>query len=336
VDVVEPSFRPPSIDRSTIAQTLAVWTRRPGKLPTTEGDLTPPQAGAAAKITRFRAPGVEVSTVANTLAEWFKNNNLEAQVVNEPDRVVVQGQSPRWQSLLGMATALTVVLRREGPDLTVEIGRSRWAGKTAVAGAGLLVLPPLLLTAGYGAVEQVRLSNRTLEVVKNVLTTAVGDDPVAAAGALGLDPEIIETGRTVEDYRVDTVELNNLKASSKLTRKVTINKEWTQSYVIDQEATEKSSRRGDLKLGGLADLGTSFEKEFAAKYSTTQTAKRSYTDEIVFEVPEHTRRRVFFDYKLVWQHGIIRYRGADGLPVEVPYRVAVDLTLDLAQEDEYA
>jgi hypothetical protein len=276
-----------------------------------------------------------VDAVARTLAEWYRGKKLEVQILDAPDRVVVQCQNARWRSVLGMSSALTVVLRREGEDLTVEIGRGRWAEKAAVAGAGLL-LGPLLVTAGYGLVDQARLSIQTLEVVKKALPKTVSMDPPVTGRSRVEDLEIVETSRTVEDYRVEPMVLNNLKGTSALKRTVTINKEWSQSYVIGHDTAHTSLRKGDLKLGGMVDVGSSAEKMLTTRYSITQGAKRSYTDQIIIEVPAHTMRRVLFDYKLVWQHGIIKHPGEEGLSIEIPFRVAVDLTLDLTQEDEGA
>ena len=53
---------------------------------------------------------------------------------------------------------------------------------------------------------------------------------------------------------------------------------------------------------------------------------------MTIEVPARTRRVVKFIYRRVWQHGLIVSRQGE-TTLEVPFRVAIDLNLDLAQED---
>jgi hypothetical protein len=52
-------------------------------------------------------------------------------------------------------------------------------------------------------------------------------------------------------------------------------------------------------------------------------------------VPPNTLREVSFIYKQIWQHGIVRVE-EDGVLREAPYRVAVGLEVDLAQNDRTA
>jgi hypothetical protein len=89
-----------------------------------------------------------------------------------------------------------------------------------------------------------------------------------------------------------------------------------------------------VKLGAFANLGLSVERAISEKYSLTQDVKRSYTDQMTFEVPAHMKRQITFLYRRLWQHGVIRYHMESESPIEIPFKVVVALVLDLKQEDE--
>lgn len=147
--------------------------------------------------------------------------------------------------------------------------------------------------------------------------------------------QIVETDRTTEDYYVEPMELDNLGGTTALTREVTINEKWTESYVVETDRARTLGGEFDLGLGKIASLKLTAETVLTRKYSATQGAERTYTDKITIEVPPRTRRIVSFIYKLVWQHGLIIVP-ANGSQVEIPFKAAIDLNLDLAQHDSNA
>ena len=55
-----------------------------------------------------------------------------------------------------------------------------------------------------------------------------------------------------------------------------------------------------------------------------------------FEVPPGTKRVVSFTYAQVWQHGLARVARTDGTVAEIPFKVAVDMTANVAQHDTTA
>jgi hypothetical protein len=152
------------------------------------------------------------------------------------------------------------------------------------------------------------------------------------AAPVPTDVRIVETERTIEDYYVEPMELDNLRGTTSLAREVTINEKWVETYVVDTEQARTVTGDGELGLGGIASLKLSGEQALTRKYSATQGTERTYTDRITIEVPARTKRVVSFIYRLVWQHGLIVFQSG-GAQVEVPFKVAIDLNLDLAQED---
>jgi hypothetical protein len=142
-----------------------------------------------ARVSRVRAPGVDILAVAHALARWYEEQKYQVQVLPEGDRVLVQCRSQKWRAAVGMSVTLNVLLRREGPDLAVEINGGRWLDKGLVAGAGLaLTLPILLAPAAWGAWAQARLPERTMEFIQATAPSHVGPAAPAAPVERPIEP----------------------------------------------------------------------------------------------------------------------------------------------------
>ncbi len=143
--------------------------------------------------------------------------------------------------------------------------------------------------------------------------------------------EIVETEQTVERLRVDTMCLDNRGGTSPLRRSVTKSQEWSRSYEISNEESKTRDKKLSIPLTG-GTLGLKAERAVKASYSLSEGKKAVLTDTFDFEVPPNTLREVSFIYKRIWQHGLIRVEEAGEIR-QVPYRVAVRLEVDLAQND---
>jgi len=145
---------------------------------------------------------------------------------------------------------------------------------------------------------------------------------------------IVETEQTAEQYRVDTMCLDNRGGTSPLRRSVTKSQEWSRSYQISAEETGTSGKSLTVPLAG-ASLGLKAERAIKNGYQLSEDKKAVLTDTFDFEVPPKTLREVSFIYKQVWQHGLLRIE-EDGETRETPFKVAVRLEVDLAQNDRTA
>jgi hypothetical protein len=162
---------------------------------------------------------------------------------------------------------------------------------------------------------------------------------VFADEALALPPadptiEIVETEQTVERFRVDTMCLDNRGGTSPLRRSVTKSQEWSRSFEISAEESKHSSKSLTLPVSGVS-LGAKAERALKNGYQLKEDEKAVLTDTFDFEVPPNTLREVSFIYKQTWQHGFLRIE-EDGQARETPFRVAVRLEVDLAQNDRTA
>jgi hypothetical protein len=133
----------------------------------------PGTAGEESKVTRLMAPGVDVGDLAPRLASFYESKKLETQVFAGPPAWSVQARSPGWRKAIGMSTAITVVLRPDGDELCVEIGRAKWGDKALAGAAGMLVLWPLVITAAAGAFREGQLPRETVRF----LTACIAESP---------------------------------------------------------------------------------------------------------------------------------------------------------------
>jgi hypothetical protein len=143
--------------------------------------------------------------------------------------------------------------------------------------------------------------------------------------------EIVETEQTAEPFRVDTMCLDNRGGTSPLRRTVTKSQEWSRSYQISGEEASTSGKTLTVPLGA-ASLGLKAERALKNGYQLSEDKKAVLTDTFDFEVPANTFREVSFIYKQIWQHGLLRVV-EDGETREAPFKVALRLEVDLAQND---
>jgi hypothetical protein len=164
--------------------------------------------------------------------------------------------------------------------------------------------------------------------------------PVYRGGsAAALEPagessvETVETERSVEPHHSDPLELDNLDGTSPLRHTVTISQEWTQTVELDSERSKVENQTAGAELPGVGTFGRKAEAAVKRTYSVSEGTKKVLTREFSFEVPPGTKRVVAFNYARVWQHGVVRVSEPDGSVAEIPFKVAVDMTVNLAQHD---
>lgn len=135
----------------------------------------------------FHAPNLNMGQLVQALADWYRAQKFDVQVLDLPQGgVVIQArQEEAWRTLLGVSSALNVVLRRQGENLMVEVGAGKWVDKAIAAGAGLFLLWPLLFTAAYGAWRQTKLPQRTFEFIQHFIATGAALPADTAAWLAG-------------------------------------------------------------------------------------------------------------------------------------------------------
>ncbi|MBD2358738.1 hypothetical protein H6G41_29785 [Tolypothrix sp. FACHB-123] len=149
---------------------------------------------------------------------------------------------------------------------------------------------------------------------------------------------IIETHRSEEILGIDQRIIDNSKSTSKTTRKFTVSKEWSKSYSIQYENTQVNGT--ELNLGvklpeiEIANIKLTSQETLKSQYSISEGKKETYTEEVQVEVSGYKKLKVFFTWKRIWQHGVIKFRHQDNTEFDVPFQVAVEVTFDQSQIDE--
>ena len=156
--------------------------------------------------------------------------------------------------------------------------------------------------------------------------------PVPPEDALA--PSFVETERSEESLGEEQRLIDNSASSISLTRRFTINKEWVQSFSVDQERASTIGGSLSVGVGKIANVGVKAEEAVKRKYSISEETKHTYAEEVVLDVPPKTKLRVIFHWKRLWQHGFVVMRADTEREIRVPYRVAVGLTFDQTQIDE--
>jgi hypothetical protein len=178
------------------------------------------------------------------------------------------------------------------------------------------------------AVAECRSCGRRWPVFKGGSTAAIE----SGSG----DVETIETERAVVPHHSDPLELDNLAGTSPLKHTVTISQEWSQTVQLDEEQTNVENTSSTADLPGVGTFGRKAEAPVKSAYSVTEGTKRTLTRGFSFEVPPGTKSVVSFNYAQVWQHGVARLHSGGEVVAELPFKVAVDMTVNLAQQDTTA
>ncbi len=155
----------------------------------------------------------------------------------------------------------------------------------------------------------------------------------AIEGARETSVETVETERSVAPHHTDPLELDNLAGTSPLRHTITVSQEWTQSVEVDAEQAKVENTTSGADIPGVGTFGRKAEAAVKSSYSITEGTKKVLTREFGFEVPPGTKRVVSFNYAQVWQHGVARLSTPKGVVAEIPFKVAVDMTVNVAQHD---
>lgn len=119
----------------------------------------------------FYAPNLQIDSLVNELSDWFSSQSFNVQSLHvHGGGILVQASKGGWRNLVGMSSALNVVLRQNGTDLTVEIGAGKWMDKVGVGAVSIFVLWPLAVTAAWGAWKQSKLPKKTFEFIQQFVS----------------------------------------------------------------------------------------------------------------------------------------------------------------------
>lgn len=152
----------------------------------------------------------------------------------------------------------------------------------------------------------------------------------AVVPSTGMDTQILETVRSEESIGTEERVVDNSRSATSLRRSFTINKEWSREVQIENEVTGGVSVGVPVPVVNLVNI----EAQLRRKYLERRQEKEVFTEEVVLEIPPHTKTRVVFSWKRLWQHGQVRVLRGDQVASSTLYRIAVGVTFDQSQIDE--
>ncbi|HEU0001822.1 MAG TPA: zinc-ribbon domain-containing protein, partial [Ktedonobacteraceae bacterium] len=121
----------------------------------------------------YQSEEIDIERIANDLENMFRMQGYEAQHAGTPDQMIVQlKKGGDLIALIGLQTALTVIIQRMAGGTVTMIGQQKWMDKAAVGAVGLVAAPilwPLMLTAGAGAIRQASLGNQVLNTLDGLV-----------------------------------------------------------------------------------------------------------------------------------------------------------------------
>jgi hypothetical protein len=121
----------------------------------------------------YQSEEIDIERLASDLENMFRLQGYDAQHAGTRDQMMVQlKKGGDLVALIGLQTALTVIIQRMSGGTVAMIGQQKWMDKAAVGAVGLVFAPvlwPLMLTSGAGAIRQASLGNQVLNTLDGLV-----------------------------------------------------------------------------------------------------------------------------------------------------------------------
>jgi len=121
--------------------------------------------------TRFyQSPGLNIERIARDLEGCYLSQDYKVQHLGNKDHMVVQlKMGSDFEAVIGMQAALTITLQRYPRGVVATVGQQQWIDKAAAGAVGMLLLWPLMVTAGVGVIRQSGLESQVFSMLDSVV-----------------------------------------------------------------------------------------------------------------------------------------------------------------------
>jgi serine/threonine protein kinase len=171
--------------RAPREETLEVVPVEPVRHAPARGRRAPARSGN--QVRHYRTTDLRLAQLRDHLQDWLHEEGFDTQCLKtDHGATLVQvRQQGGWRKLVGMETALNLVLEQTCEELVVEIGAGQWHDKVSAGVVSLFVLWPLAVTAAIGAWSQAKMPERIFAHIDHFL--AAGREAPAQSGGLASD-----------------------------------------------------------------------------------------------------------------------------------------------------
>ncbi len=120
----------------------------------------------------FPCPSSRFSELIPSTQSWFAEEGFKCQKLQTEDggTLLQIEKVGGWRKFVGMSTALNIVFHQVENTVNVEIGAGRWIDKAATGTIGFFILWPLVVIAGIGAWQQLKMPERVFEYIATFLS----------------------------------------------------------------------------------------------------------------------------------------------------------------------
>ena len=125
--------------------------------------------------------------------------------------------------------------------------------------------------------------------------------------------------------------IDNSGSDTTITRSIKATKRWTQTCQLELEKSRVRGQGADVSVANLATLRRKLEETLREQYAATTQVEQVFEEEVTVTVPPKTSVHLIMDWKRIIQQGYVQLRDSAGATVEVPFEVAVGVTLDQRQ-----
>jgi hypothetical protein len=132
-----------------------------------------------------------------------------------------------------------------------------------------------------------------------------------------------------EDFLgIETLRIDNRQGARSVNRSLKIEKEWVQSYVIEHEKAQTTTRQFEPTVTRSAMVKRTVENLYREKYSYSESRKQVLAENVTVEVPPHACVWVELHWKNILDSWTVVVGNDLGQEIRVPVHVITKLSFD--------
>jgi hypothetical protein len=149
-----------------------------------------------------------------------------------------------------------------------------------------------------------------------------------AVGASWKALRVEPLGLSEEFLGIETLRIDNRQGQRPVNRSLKIQKEWRQSYVIEHEKAQTTTKQFEPTVTRSSMVKRSVENTYREKYSYSESRMQMLEESVSVEVPAHASALVELRWKHILDNWTLVVGNDLGEEVRVPVHVVTKLSFD--------